>query len=582
MAYANNVKVQYTLSMSDPTTNFFEVEVKYTGLPSGLKKLDLLLPVWRPGRYLVFDFASGIQEFTAMGNRSKNLKWVKTDKSTWSIQTEGSSTVTATYKVFGNEFGTRTRGLDSTHAFINGTAVFMYAEKYRRNPVTLEVIPYGDWHVTTGLDAAGKNPNKFTAPDYDYLVDCPLEIGNQTDFDFYVDGLRHTISIYGEAEYDKQKLIDDFSVIIKKNFQFWGSVPYKRYVFIIHCTAQSGGGTEHINSTIVGAKPDQFRNQNGYEAFLRLISHEFFHTWNVKQMKPKGLTPYDYSKENYTSELWIAEGGTSYYDGLMITRTKQMSVEEFYKEITKGVEDERTRPGNRIQSLAESSFDAWVKFWRRTPNAYNSESDYYAKGSYVNLLLDLEIRNSSENRFSLDNVYRTLYEKFPLDKKGYTNTDFRKMCERFAGKDLAKFFDEYVYGVKPLDWERYLLYAGLVLKSDSDVVVQAVGIRPVQKDGKVIISDIIANSAAEKAGLLAGDEIIALNGMRIGFAEMEKAINELKIGDSVKLTLVRNNKLFNASLTFSETKIKHYFVEKVDSPTELQKNIYASWLETSW
>lgn len=582
MSYFNKVKVHYSLSMREPKSGYFEVGVRFSGLPATLKKIDLVLPVWRPGRYLIFDFASGVQEFTATGNKSRKLTWSKPNKTTWNIQTEGSTSVSIKYKVFGNEFTTRTRGLDLSHAFINGTAVFMFDEKFRRNPVTLEVKPYGDWHITTGLDTAGKNPNKFTAPNYDYLVDCPLEIGSQTDFDFFVEGIRHTISIFGNADYNSQKLIDDFSKIIKKNYEFWGSVPYKRYVFIIHCTPASGGGTEHINSTIVGAKPQQFSSQSGYEAFLRLISHEFFHTWNVKQMKPKGLTPYDFTKENYTSELWIAEGGTSYYDGLMITRTGQMSVEEFHKEITKGVEDEKSRPGNRIQSVADSSFDAWVKFWRRTPNAYNSESDYYAKGSYVNLLLDLEIRNSSRNRYSLDNVYRTMFEKYPLDKKGYTNDDFRKMCEKYAGKDLRKFFDEYVYGVKPLDWKRYLSYAGLTLKSDRNAVIHAVGIRPIQKDGKVIINEVIKNSAAEKSGLAPGDEIIALNGLRVSFPEMEKSIKEMKKGDSVKLALIRNSRLFVSELTFAETKTMNYFVEKVKYPTVLQKNIYESWLETKW
>lgn len=582
MSKAQQVGIHYTLGMSNPSTNYFEVETEFKNLPSADKTLELILPVWRPGRYFIFDFASAIQRFEAVDGSGKSLKWKKTDKSTWKIETNGSSSVKIKYKVFGNEFTTRTRGLDDTHGFVNGTAVFMYAEKYRRNPLTLTVNPYGDWHVTTGLDNVGNNANEFSAPDYDYFVDCPMEIGNQVDFDFDVDGYPHTISFYGEANYDRQRLIDDFTKIIKKNYEFWGNVPYKKYIFIVHCTPQSGGGTEHINSTIVGVKPAAFDSESGYTAFLRLISHEFFHTWNVKQMKPEGITPYDYTKENYTFELWIAEGGTSYYDGLMLTRTGQMSVGEFYSETTKGVEDERRRPGNRVQSVAESSFDAWVKFWRRTPNAYSTESDYYAKGSYVNLVLDLEIRNASENKHSLDDVYRTIYETYPLDVKGYTNEGFMQVCEQYAGRSLKQFFADYVTGTKPIEWEKYLGYAGVELKSSDSTVIPIVGLNTTKRGEKIIVNDIISGSSAEDAKLMAGDEIIALDGARMSYEDMEKRIKQLGAGEKIALTIFRAEKLHQFTLELKDKKMANYYLERVKSPTPLQKAIYESWLETKW
>ena len=581
MSNAHEAKIHYKLGMSKPGTNLFEVEVSFSGLNQSDKTLELILPVWRPGRYLIFDFASGIQEFEASGGDEK-LKWWKTDKTTWQVEKGTGSSVTVKYKVFGNEFITRTRGLDETHGFVNGTAVFMYAEKYRHNPVTLTVIPYNNWHVTTGLDNVKNKPNEFSAPGYDYLADCPLEIGTQTDFDFEVNGLRHTISFFGEAKYDKQRLIDDFTIIIKKNYEFWGDIPYRRYVFIVHCTPQSGGGTEHINSTIVGVRPGAFESEQGYKSFLRLISHEFFHTWNVKQLKPKGITPYDYTKENYTSELWIAEGGTSYYDGLMITRTGQSTPEEFYSEITGGASEERLRPGNKIQSVSESSFDAWVKFWKRTPNAYLSESDYYAKGSYVSLVLDLEIRHASENRYSLDDVFKTMYKDFPLDKKGYTNEDFRKYCEKFAGTSLKQFFDDYVYGTKPIEWERYLSYAGLELKSAEDTTRPIVGLNTQKRGEKIVVNDIIPGSSADNARLMAGDEIIALNGGRLGYEEMEKRIKEMKAGEKIGLTVFRGDKLMEFTLELKNNKMITYHIEKTQNPNAMQIAIYEKWLEVKW
>jgi len=204
----------------------------------------------------------------------------------------------------------------------------MYSEKYRYVPLTLKVLPYSDWHVTTGLENLGVNLLSLLLLIMIILLIARWKSEIKKDYSFDVEGREHVISFYGEADCDIEKLKNDFTAIIKKNYEFWGRVPYNRYVFIAHCTPQSGGGTEHINSTVVGVKPADFEKENSYKNFLRLISHEFFHTWNVKQLRPKGLTPYNYTKENYTEELWIAEGGTSYYDGLILSRTGQYNIED--------------------------------------------------------------------------------------------------------------------------------------------------------------------------------------------------------------------------------------------------------------
>ncbi|MEO8513045.1 MAG: PDZ domain-containing protein [Ignavibacteria bacterium] len=582
MSKAKNIRVNYIVSMQDPASHFFDVTIELNDISKSKNNVELVMPVWRSGRYFVFDFSGGVQEFSAEDEKGKKLKWEKTDKSTWNVDTKNARSVIAKYRVFANDFLSRTRGLNEEHAFINGTSVFMFCPKFYDEPVTLKVIPYRDWHVTTGLENYNNDPFTFYARDYNYFIDCPLEIGTQTDFDFLVKGKKHTISFFGKANYDRQKMIDDFTIIIKKNFDFWGSIPYEHYTFIVHCTPESGGGTEHINSTVVGVKPQAFDTPANYESYLRLISHEFFHTWNVKQLKPKGITPYDFTKENYTSELWIAEGGTSYYDGLMLVRTGQMSVEEFFKEITRGADDERRRPGNKIQSVAESSFDAWVKFWKRSQNTYYSESDYYSKGSYVSLVLDMEIRNSSRNKYSLDDVFRYMFKKFPLDKKGYTNEDYRKACEKYAGKSLKQFFDDYVFGVVTIEWEKYLSYAGLELTHSDSVVTPVVGLLCKKSENKIIVEEVISGSSAEKAGMLSGDEIIACDGNRLSYEEIEKKIKELKTGDKVNFTIFRNNKLSEVKLSLEEIKLSNYQLAKIQDPNPLQKKIYESWLETKW
>lgn len=582
MTNAEIQTVKYTLAMPEPSSHYFEAGLEMSGIEDNY--IDLILPVWRPGRYYIFDFASGIQEFTAKDMNGKQFKWHKTNKFTWHIESAGNkllNEIHVSYKVYADEFEMRTRGLDEEHAFVNGTSVFMYSEKYRKLPVTLKVVPYKDWHVTTGLENSNGNRFEFSAPDYDYFVDCPLEIGSQVDYSFDVGGKEHTISFFGDADYDIEKMKKDFTKIIKKNFEFWGSVPYDKYIFIIHCTPKSGGGTEHINSTVIGIKPSDFDDEESYKHILRLVSHEFFHTWNVKQMRPKGITPYDYTGENYTEELWIAEGGTSYYDELMILRTGQASLDDFIKEITDAVQDERTRPGYKIQSLAESSFDAWIKFWKRNQNAYDSQSDYYKKGSYLSLILDLEIRHSSKNRYSLDDVYRTLYENYPPGS-GYTNTDFIALCEKYSSRSLRNLFNDYLYGTKPIDWEKYLGYAGLVLNRDDSISLPETGIVISEFEGKIYVSNVLAGSLAEKYGLNLEDEIIAIDGIKADYKTAEQKLSELNEGEEVRLVLFRNNSLKYVTLRQNERDINKYQIGKKSNPAELQKSIFEKWLGTKW
>jgi predicted metalloprotease with PDZ domain len=574
-----STKIYYYIEFKDPETHYIKITINFNKLNFTEEYTDLVLPVWRSGRYLIFDFASGVRDFSAFSGNGEQIKWHKTDKSTWRVYNDKTD-FSVSYLIYANEFGTRTKGFDSDHAFINGMSAFMYSEKFRNEPVSLKIEKYSGWHVTTGLEKTDNDT--LAAPDYDYLVDCPLEIGNQKDYEFYVNGKKHIISFFGEAEYDIEKLIKEFSMIIKKNHEFWGSIPYEKYVFIIHCTPVSGGGTEHINSTVVGAKPTSFESDQNIRAFLRLISHEFFHTWNVKQLKPAGLTPYDYTKENYTSELWIAEGGTSYYDGLMLTRTGQMTIDDFFKEIISGVDEDRRRPGNKVQSVADSSFDAWVKFWRRCPDAYIAESDYYAKGSYVCLILDLEIRNATVNRYSLDNVLKVMYERYPLDVKGYTNSDFMGVCGEFTGTNFENFFKNYVYGTSPIDWEKYLLYAGLELVSAENNTQPVLGLFPSKKEDKIVIENVMTGSPADKYGMKKGDEIAACDGAKMSYEGLDKKIKEMKTGDSISFAFFRRNKLLKVSLVFEERSTVTYKINKTENPTKLQKDIFEKWLEIKW
>ena len=582
MASAQTPTIHYKLGMSKPYTHLFEVEINIGRLPLSLKDVELIMPAWRSGRYVIFDFSGGVQEFSATDEKGNPLVWTKTDKETWRIEHGKASTIVVRYLVYANEFGERTRGLNDEHAFIDPTTVFMYVKNYENSPVSLTVLPHGKWHVTTGLDGVPNNPNKFTAPMYEYFADCPLEVGNQKEYTFEVDGKEHVLMVAGDDQnLDEKKFIADLTRLVEADKTFWGRLPYKRYVFMLELYPNIGGGTEHINSTIMQRSPFGIETPDGYRSLLGLVSHEYFHTWNVKQLRPKGITPYDYSKEDYVKELWIAEGTTSYYGPLLLVRLGDTTPGDFLKHIASDVQGDRMRPGNKIESVTESSFDAWVKYWRGRQNAYNAETDYYGKGSNVSLLLDLKIRNASGDKHSLDDVMRAMFERFPLGK-GYTVNDFQKVCSEMAGEDLKQFFADYVHGTTPLPWDKILGYAGLELVAKDTSPKPWLGVMTRDRDNQAWIYNIIAGSPAYDAGLNVNDQILALNGYRVRSADLANRIGDMMVGDTVKLTVFRDDKLREFAVRLRNQDVPSYNIVKVGNPTDLQKKIYESWLKTRW
>jgi len=581
-AQAQGQRVHYELGMSQPWTHLFEVEMTIDGLAPSDKSIDFLMPVWRTGRYVIFDFAGGVQEFSARDNSGAKLTWRKINKSTWRVESNGSSKIAVRYKVFADEFNLRTRGLDDRHAFVDGSAVFMYVEKFRHLPLTLQVHPHSDWHVTTGLDGVAGRKNLFHAPDFDYLIDCPLEVGTHQVFDFEAEGKPHRLSIFGEGNWDASKMIDDLKKIVKICREFWGELPYEHYTFMLHCTPSSGGGTEHINSTIIGLRPYIFREESGYRSFINVAMHEFFHTWNVKQLRPAGIHPYDFVKENYIEELWVAEGMTDYYTKILMRRAGFTSVDQTLDGLATALRDAQSRPGRTVQSLAESSFDAWIKFWKNSPNAFNSEVDYYDKGSDVSLILDLDIRHRSENRASLDDAMRTMAKRFPLSGTGYTNADLQKIIEELTNSGFAQFFEAYIYGTKEIDFKKYLDYAGLEVIEKENKEKPEMGIMTAMIGDKTVVRRVIAGSAAHAAGLDRDDEILALNGSRVRHSDLESRLADFKVGDKITLTVFRDDQLRNFEVTLRAPVVPEYKVTRRKEANSLRKKIYSSWLGAEW
>lgn len=576
LSKADSVNVEYTVEMPFPSDHYYFISIAVSDASSVTEDyVDLILPVWRTGRYVILNLSAGISDFAVEDKSGNGLRWEKRDKQTWRVFNNRAD-FTVKYRVYANEFNLRTRGLNSEKGFIDPTAVMMYPVPFREKPLSVRIVPYGDWHVTTGLDESSTGKNLFTAPNYDYLADCPILIGIQQDVKFLVEGKEYTVSYSGEGNYNTDTVTKDIKKIVETINGFWKTIPFEHFTFMVSMDVQDNAATEHINSTIINIHPLSFLNKEFYRGFLSTVSHEYFHAWNVKQLRPKGLIPYDYTKENYTEELWIAEGITSYYQNLFLVRSGLMSVDKYLERLSNNIRNYMERPGNFVQSLSEASYDAWIKHFNSTQNKYNAETDYYSKGGNVGMLLDLEIRNSSKNRYSLDDVMRKMYAEFPLSKGGYTNEDFIRISEELAGKDLKSFFNSYVFGVDTLDWNKYLNYAGLNVDVSYDAEKPFHGLSTREQQDRLYVTNIVPNSPAYFAGFDINDEIIALNGYRVRQSNFNNRISDMKDGDEITLTVMREDKLKEIKLTLKDQKQAKYKVEKIKDPDELQVRIFES------
>ncbi|MCL4222672.1 MAG: PDZ domain-containing protein [Phycisphaerales bacterium] len=592
---AGKPELRYTLVLDRPQTQTLRVlmEIDRASGP----EVSVQLPAWRPGRYLILDPASEVRWLVARTADGRELPSSKTDKSTWVIQTgaaEGAATdLSIEYEIYANELSLRTRHVDASHAFINGATVFMLFPPRRQEPLTLRVQAPAGWQVSCGLQAA--EDGLLLAPDYDMLVDSPLEIGRHARLQFQVAGVPHEIAVWGEGRWDAERLRRDFADIVREQASIFGDLPYDNYVFLLHVQPGIGGGTEHYNSTILQTRPSSFDTPDAYRDFLGLVSHEFFHTWNVKRFRPAGIHRYDYSNENYTRSLWVAEGTTSYYDDLTLARVGLIDIREYMKRLGSSIEGLRSRPGERVQSLEDSSFDAWIKFNRPGPDRDNTTVSFYGKGALASLVLDMELRRSTGNARSLDDVMRTLYQRFPLGGPGFTPEDLVSIASQIAGTDMGPVFAAHVRGTEPLPLEEALATVGLELFREpvKDSWDDEEGRRPREQRGYLGLS-VVAGSAgarvrsaledgpAFEAGIIADDEIIAVDGRRVDADSFSRLERDLEPGQRVELALFRRERLMTFSFKTAAKPNATWSVRLVAQPSPDQIAAFEKWMDRPW
>ncbi|RYZ40512.1 MAG: M61 family peptidase, partial [Sphingobacteriales bacterium] len=490
----------YTLSMPEPHTHYFEVELQIKDLKQ--PHIDLKLPVWAPGSYLVREFAKNIEGFEATTGKGQKLQHVKTDKSTWRITTSNADPITVKYRVYAFELSVRTSYIDASHGYLNGTSVFMYADGHQNRPYRVIVRPYQGWNqVSTGLPRTSKDKDKekwvFEAENYDVLVDSPFEIGNHKVLKFESAGIPHYVAMYGEGSYEEEKLLRDMKKITDECTKVFGENPVKEYLFIVHNLPGGGGGLEHLNSTTLQVNRWQYSSEGGYNGFLALVAHEYFHLWNIKRIRPEALGPFNYAGENYTTALWFAEGITSYYDDYLTHRAGFYSPDRYLGIVSSSITSVENTPGNMVQSLSESSWDAWIKFYRRSENSSNAEVSYYSKGAVIGMVMDVDIRNVTQNKKSLDDVMRLLWDNYKKTGRGFTDAELQKAFETVAGKSYDDFFRNHIFGTKTIDYNQYFAYAGLKLvNSNASNNEPQLGVSAAVKDGKLTVTGVVRGTAA--------------------------------------------------------------------------------------
>ena len=513
---ATQAPVHYRIEAADPHARLFTVTLT---VAHPQEQQELSLPVWIPGSYLVREFSKNLQRLSAQQGRRVPL--VQLDKHRWRATCRTDRPLVLTYEVCAYDSSVRTAWLDASRGFFNGTSVCLRVHGQEDAPHALEVASTAataHWSVATGLTPQSIDKRGFgvyAASHYDELVDCPVEMGTFWSGQFTACGVAHRFVVAGAApSFDGKRLLADTQKICETAIRFWhgkGKPPIKNYLFMLNAVHDGYGGLEHRNSTaLICGRRDlprtgEARASDGYTTLLGLISHEYFHTWNVKRLRPAEFFRYDYSQENYTQLLWFFEGFTSYYDDLLLRRAGLIDDATYPKLLGKATNQVLQTPGRSVQTVAQASFDAWVKYYRQDENTPNATVSYYTKGSLVALCLDLTLRR--EGKTTLDDVMRALWKRCAGGPM--TEADLRAELASLAGRSFDNELDQWVHSTAELPLAELLAAHGVALKPEQPQLAQRLGLR-VTENHSVQLKTVLRGGPAEKAGMAAGDEWLGL------------------------------------------------------------------------
>ena len=564
--------IKHEISMSEPFSHYFEVKTT-VDVSKESNSFDLKMAAWTPGSYLIREFAKNVESVTAESNGSK-LAITKTNKNTWRISlSPGLKSVTVHYRVYAFEMSVRTSFLDDAHGYINPASVLMYAPKFASLPQEVSIIPHKDFKkVSTAMKNVGGF--HFVAKNLDELIDSPIEIGNHKVWDFKVNNIPHQIAFYGSAKVDSVKFLADVQKMAEEAQKVVGAHPCDHYLFIIHNLNRGGGGLEHLYSTTCQVSRSNYETTKGYQGIMNLLAHEYFHLWNVKRIRPKALGPFDYENENYTHNLWFSEGITSYYADVINQRTGMVSTADYIKALGDEIASVENTPGNQVESAAESSWDAWIKYYRPNENSRNASVSYYDKGALLGGVLNMWIIQQTKGEKCLDDVFKFLYQTYYLKAgRGFTDQELEDAFSKVAGASASDFFKTHIYGVKtPAYVSLFKAFGYQFTDANSAKTVPYIGLTI--SAGRV--SSIYKGGAAYVAGLNVGDEILKVNGA--DFPGIDKLVVDKKPGDSLVFSIKRDGMERTFLVAIQQTPLKAFVIESEATPTEAQLKLRHKWL----
>jgi predicted metalloprotease with PDZ domain len=583
--------LEYRLTLLRPTTHLLEVEITASGVTE--PTLDFALPAWAPGRYAIYDFAKNIQQFEAMDGQDHRLPWSNLDKQTWHVEArEGGGTVRVRYRVFANDLTGSFSQFDSSHASLSGASLFMYVKNHKPDPLTLTVTAPTKWKLISGFSLSTEQ-RTFRVPNYDRLADTPMEISDQCSVEQFTGRgktFRVAVHSYADNDGDITPLVDGLKKIVHSELAMMPDPDLDHYTFIFHFAPELplGDGMEHFNSTDVIVRGEL--SCSGLAEALETAAHEFFHLWNVKRLRPAGLGPFDYAREQYTRSLWFAEGVTTYYSYLHLCRAGIWTREKFLQRLANEIRTLENEPGRALMSAESSSFHAW--FYDRSPqmqetNFANTTISYYNKGAVLGLLLDLEIRARTQGRKSLDDVLRTMYRKFydaPAESyyapgRGYEEKDILETVNAVTGSDFTQFFTQYVSGTDPLPYKSTLAKVGLELRVEtSPGSPPSLGVLTQRVSHGLKIVAVRPGRAADKGGLSRDDVLIAVDELSLAVADLEDRLKIYPPGAEVPFTVERHGKLERINVVLDPPYPDQYALEPLPHAGARQVHIRKGWL----
>jgi len=577
--------IRYHLSFPDLLAHRVQVRMSLGGLDGG--PVDIAMPVWSPGSYLIREYARHVFDLTASSANGEPLRSEKVSKNVWRIHADGATAVQVDYALYANERSVRTNEINADHAFLQSAATFFRHAPSHDAPHRVTVDAPDGWGVFTALP---HDNDGWTAADFDHLADSPFELGPHQQLSFDLHEVPHRIVLAGESDVDAEQLRDDVARICEEIAAIFGDMPFDDYTFLFLLVDSGGGGLEHRNSSVCMTGRWDIVKPKKYHRFLSLVAHEYFHAWNVKRFRPEALGPFDYNVENYTPDLWVAEGITSYYDDLKTARAGFIDkIETYLDNRAAAFRSEAERPGSRRTSLTDSSFDAWIKLYRPDENSTNSTISYYSKGALVALMLDLRIARLTDGERGLADALRLGWKRYTTQGTGYPPGAVLELASEIAGQDLKPFFDAYVNGTDPLDPDPDLNWIGLRLaiqpeKTERDLPVDEedfplepwLGFTTHEKDGLARVDTVVEGGPAYLAGLNHDDVLLAINQMRVSNSNFTDRLDRTA-GEDVSLTFWRGQELRILKLTPELRRLTKWRLVALDEVSDAQMAAFHEW-----